>query len=103
MRQDMLKASATQSTRGGASSGCGSALSSLETGRRIREMPAGASNAAPSAEPRKWPNYDEGDFVIRNYVFRSGETLPELKLHYRALGTARRNPAGKIVNGVLLL
>ena len=26
-------------------------------------MPASASNAAPSAEPRKWPNYDEGDFV----------------------------------------
>ncbi len=42
-------------------------------------------------------------FVIRNYVFRSGETLPELKLHYRTLGTAKRNAAGKIVNGVLLL
>src|SRR5204862_679380 len=66
-------------------------------------MPASASNAAPSAEPRNWPNYDEGDFVIRNYVFRSGETLPELKLHYRTLGTAKRNTAGKIVNAVLLL
>ena len=36
-------------------------------------------------------------------MFRSGETLPELKLHYRTLGTAKRNAAGKIVNGVLLL
>jgi hypothetical protein len=35
----------------------------------------------------KWPNYREGDFVIRNYVFRSGERLPELNLHYRTLGT----------------
>ena len=51
----------------------------------------------------KWPNFREGDFVIRNYVFRSGETLPELKLHYRTLGTAKRNAAGKIINGVLLL
>ena len=51
----------------------------------------------------RWPNYYEGDFVIRNYVFRSGETLPELKLHYRTLGTPRRNTAGNIINGVLLL
>ena len=55
------------------------------------------------ANPTQWPNYQEGDFVIRNYVFRSGETLPELKLHYRTLGTAKRNAAGKIINGVLLL
>jgi hypothetical protein len=31
------------------------------------------------------------------------ETLPELKLHYRTLGTPKRNPAGQIINGVLLL
>src|ERR1700739_1367273 len=64
-------------------------------------MPADTSVGA--AEGAKWPNYREGDFVLRNYVFRSGETLPELKLHYRTLGTAKRNAAGRIVNGVLLL
>jgi homoserine O-acetyltransferase/O-succinyltransferase len=58
---------------------------------------------ADAAASNRWPNYRESDFVIRNYVFRSGETLPELKLHYRTLGTAKRNAAGKIVNGVLLL
>jgi homoserine O-acetyltransferase/O-succinyltransferase len=62
-------------------------------------MPAGAAQT----EPSQWPNYREGDFLIKNYVFRSGERLPELRLHYRTLGTARRNAAGKIVNGVLLL
>src|SRR5487761_224346 len=66
-------------------------------------MPADAAHAATPAEHTRWPNYREGDFVIRNYVFRSGESLPELKLHYRTLGTARRNAAGKITNGVLLL
>jgi homoserine O-acetyltransferase/O-succinyltransferase len=66
-------------------------------------MSADAANAAPSAESTRWPNYHEGDFVIRNYVFRSGKTLPELKLHYRTLGTPKRDPSGKIVNGVLLL
>src|ERR1700746_1405243 len=63
-------------------------------------MPA---NEAAPASRIQWPNYKEGDFVIRNYAFRSGETLPELKLHYRTLGTAKRNPAGKIINGILLL
>src|SRR6266446_10993357 len=64
------------------------------------------SVAAPAlAEPENthWPNYQEGDFRISNYKFASGETLPELKLHYRTLGSAERNGAGEIINGVLLL
>jgi homoserine O-acetyltransferase/O-succinyltransferase len=61
------------------------------------------ADAVHAIAPSGWPNYREGDYVIRDYVFRSGERLPELKLHYRTLGTARRSPAGKIVNGVLLL
>jgi len=65
-------------------------------------MPAQVAHAAPAKQTR-WPNYQEGDFVISNYVLRNGETLSELKLHYRTLGTAKRNVAGKIVNGVLLL
>ena len=56
-----------------------------------------------SAHPTKWLNDYEGDFIVRDYVFRSGETLPELKLHYRTLGTPKRDAAGKITNGVLLL
>src|SRR5487761_670757 len=66
-------------------------------------MPADAAHAATPAEHTKWPNYREGDFILRNYVFRSGESLPELTLRYRTLGTAKRNAAGKITNGVLLL
>jgi homoserine O-acetyltransferase/O-succinyltransferase len=48
------------------------------------------------------PNLKEGDFVIRNFVFRSGESLPELTLHYRTFGTPRTDGSG-IVNAVLLL
>jgi homoserine O-acetyltransferase len=62
--------------------------------------------AAPAlAEPENthWPNYQEGDFILTDYKFASGESLPQLKLHYRTLGTAQRNAAGEIVNGVLLL
>ncbi len=45
----------------------------------------------------------EHDFVIRNFRFQSGETLPELRLHYRTVGTPRRGADGKVRNAVLVL
>jgi homoserine O-acetyltransferase len=66
-------------------------------------MAVATTAAAGAQSPNRWPNYREDDFVIRDYAFRSGERLAELRLHYRTLGTARRNAAGGIVNGVLLL
>jgi homoserine O-acetyltransferase len=45
----------------------------------------------------------EGDFAVREYAFATGERLPELKLHYRTLGTLRRDAAGRAVNAVLIL
>jgi homoserine O-acetyltransferase len=50
-----------------------------------------------------WPNQREGDAMLKDFRFASGETLPELKLHYLTLGTPRRDAAGTIVNAVLLL
>jgi homoserine O-acetyltransferase/O-succinyltransferase len=43
------------------------------------------------------------DFVMRDFHFTSGETLPELRLHYRTFGTIRRNAAGHVVNAVLIM
>ena len=40
----------------------------------------------------------EGDYKIANFKFRSGETLPELNLHYRTYGQAG-NPAVLIMHG----
>jgi homoserine O-acetyltransferase/O-succinyltransferase len=51
----------------------------------------------------RWPNWREGDFVIPDYRFASGEVLPELRLHYRTMGIAQRDRDGRIVNGLLLL
>ena len=45
----------------------------------------------------------EGDFTARNFTFGSGETLPELKLHYRTIGTPRRDASGAVRNAVLIL
>jgi homoserine O-acetyltransferase/O-succinyltransferase len=43
------------------------------------------------------------DFVIHDFRFASGETLPELRLHYRTFGSIRRNGAGQVVNAVLIM
>src|SRR5437899_1911693 len=59
--------------------------------------------AAAQTAQTPWPNLREGDFVLKDFAFASGEVLPELKLHYRTLGTAKRNAAGETVNGVVLL
>jgi len=45
----------------------------------------------------------EGDYVARNFKFRSGETLPELRLHYTTLGAPRRDGQGHVTNAVLML
>jgi homoserine O-acetyltransferase len=45
----------------------------------------------------------EGDFVIRNFQFVSGETLPELRLHYLTLGRPIRDARGHTDNAVLIL
>jgi homoserine O-acetyltransferase len=60
--------------------------------------------AAPSTLAQtSWPNQQEGDFLIKDFRFKSGETIAELKLHYTTLGTPRRNAAGDITNAVILL
>ena len=51
----------------------------------------------------RWPHYREDDFILRDFVFTSGEVLPALRLHYRTIGVPRRDASGMIVNGVLLL
>jgi len=45
----------------------------------------------------------EGDFVLRDFHFRSGESLPELRQHYLTFGEARRGPGGQVANAVLIL
>ena len=45
----------------------------------------------------------EGDFIAHDFHFKSGETLPELHLHYRTLGTPTRDANGRVTNAVLIL
>jgi homoserine O-acetyltransferase/O-succinyltransferase len=57
-----------------------------------------ASNAF-AAEPA----VQEGDFVLKDFHFASGETLPELKLHYRTIGTLQHDARGVASNAVLIM
>src|ERR1700675_778620 len=60
----------------------------------------GAVHADPAAGS---PGPIEGDYVIRDFHFASGEVLPELRLHYTVLGKPRRDAHGRVVNAVLIL
>src|SRR5438270_6758061 len=51
---------------------------------------------------RNYPQPVEGDYIIKDFHFRSGETLPELKMHYRTIGTFKTNGAGVANNAVLM-
>ena len=49
------------------------------------------------------PAVHEGDFVLKDFRFASGETLPELRLHYRTLGKLQRDARGVARNAVLIM
>jgi homoserine O-acetyltransferase/O-succinyltransferase len=61
----------------------------------------GPARAQPA--PAAFPAPVEGDFVARDFRFGTGETLPELKVHYRTIGTPRRDATGVVRNAVLIL
>jgi homoserine O-acetyltransferase len=49
------------------------------------------------------PTPAEADFVIKDFHFANGQTLPEVTIHYRTLGTIARDPGGSVLNAVLIL
>src|SRR5579864_8541621 len=46
---------------------------------------------------------EQGDFVLKDFGFRSGEPLPELRLHYTTMGMPHRDAHGTLDNAVLFL
>jgi hypothetical protein len=45
----------------------------------------------------------EGDFTPHNFQFASGQTLPELRLHYYTFGKLQKDASGRATNAVLIL
>ena len=56
--------------------------------------------ALPAAD---YPAPVEGDYTISNFKFASGETLPELRIHYRTIGKVEKDAQGKTTNAVLIM
>jgi homoserine O-acetyltransferase len=64
---------------------------------------SGRSQTTGSAAPPNYPAPIEGDFTTREFHFQNGEVLPELRLHYRTLGSPHRDGGGRVDNAVLIL
>jgi homoserine O-acetyltransferase len=60
-----------------------------------------SGNSLAAAQGR-YPT-SEGDYIVQNFQFRSGEVLAQLRLHYITLGTPQRDASGHVVNAVLIL
>ncbi len=57
----------------------------------------------PSIWAADYPQPQEADYVLHDFHFNSGEVLPELRIHYRTLGTPVRDGNGLVRNAVLIL
>jgi len=65
-------------------------------------LQASSAAAPPPAPSPQWQT-TEADFVAREMHFGSGESLPEVRIHYATLGRPHRNARGEIDNAVVLL
>ncbi len=70
-------------------------LASAATGALPGEVAAGAEASYPPPV--------QGDFLLKDFRFASGESLPELRIHYRTFGTPRADAHGVVHNAVLIL
>lgn len=59
--------------------------------------------ACASTTAAQYPNPAEGNFVLKDFQFRSGDTLSELRLHYRTFGRPERDAQGVVRNAVLIM
>lgn len=57
---------------------------------------------AASTFAADYPQPNESDFVIRDFKFASGESLPELRVHYRTIGKLQKDANGRAANAVLI-
>src|SRR5258708_17903149 len=59
--------------------------------------------AASFATAADYATPQSAEFILRDFHFNSGETLPELRMHYRTFGAPQRDEKGVVRNAVLIL
>ena len=64
--------------------------------------PSGWGGTPAPAAKTQWPTR-EGDVVLRDFRFRDGEVMAEMRMHFTMLGSPHRNRAGEIDNAVMVL
>ena len=62
-----------------------------------------AAAGAAAAQPDYAAQLKEGDVVLKDFRFRSGERMAALRIHYATLGTPRRDSGGAVTNAVMVL
>ncbi|MDQ6860472.1 MAG: alpha/beta fold hydrolase, partial [Verrucomicrobiota bacterium] len=58
--------------------------------------------AVCNAGAADYPQPNESDYIIRDFKFADGATLPELRIHYRSLGKLEKDAQGNATNLVLI-
>src|SRR6476660_9751311 len=61
------------------------------------------TSAGLVARAGDYPAPQSGNFVVKDFQFKSGERLAEVKLHYYTLGAPQKDASGKVRNAVLIL
>jgi homoserine O-acetyltransferase len=70
---------------------------------RLVAMIVAALFAGSAAAQEFYPEPVEGDFVVNDFEFGTGEKLETLRLHYRTIGTLKRDEGGHAMNAVLIM
>ena len=58
--------------------------------------------ALGSASAADYPEPVQGDYVLKDFRFASGQSLSSLRIHYRTLGKPQRDAKGMVTNAVLI-
>ena len=74
--------------------------------RRLATITLFWSLAATALAGQTKPGYPspvEGDCILENFRFGSGESLPQLRLHYTTVGTPVKDASGAVRNAILIM
>src|SRR5262249_38716758 len=49
------------------------------------------------------PQPVEGDYIAKDFAFKTGDKLAELRIHYTTVGKPTRDAAGRVNNAVIVM
>jgi homoserine O-acetyltransferase len=55
------------------------------------------------AHGAEFPAPVEGDLVVHDFKFTTGESIPDLRMHYTTIGSPKKDAGGKTTNAVIIM